>query len=91
MKIATIMDHIKVLTYPSSALDMTPIKGMLFTSFGGALGVINGLLTTSQLRDTFVLGAAGAAGALTFTLTWALIKKLKGPLKKLGNYIKKIW
>lgn len=85
------MRHIEVLTYPSSLLDMTPLKGMLFTSFGGVIGFANGIVTTGQVVDAAILGCAGAGGALVFTLTWAAIKKLRGPAKRLFEYIKKIW
>jgi len=79
------------MLHPNTVFDMTPIKGALFTSVGGCLGFINGLLTTSQMTDTFLLGASGAAGALAFSIVIALLKKTKPWWKKLGNKIVKIW
>jgi len=50
-------------------------KGAILTTLGGTLSFISAFLETGELTHSFILGAAGAAGALFFTLFVAGLRK----------------
>lgn len=59
------------------ALEMTPAKSVILTGWGATLGVTKAIMSTGQLGDAFLLGFAGAAGALALSLLVVLSKKSK--------------
>ncbi len=78
------MEHTKVILH--SPWDMSTQQSAILTSAGGMLSFINGLLSTGQLLDAAMLGAAGALGAFAFSLLVKLLTKLKPLFLRLWQY-----